>query len=47
MTKQDPERRTAREQRDSGGADEAQKSAGAKSRKTVPSTPASSRRRGS
>lgn len=37
MTKEDPERRTARNQRDSGGADEAQKGGGAKTRKTVPS----------
>lgn len=36
MTRKDPERRTARTQRDSGGASEAQKSGGAVTRKTAP-----------
>ena len=48
MTKQDPERRTARNQRDSGGAAEAQKNGGAKTRKSAPppSAPTPTPRRG-
>jgi hypothetical protein len=44
MTQQDPERRTARNQRDSGGAAEAQKSGGPTTRKTVPRRPQPPRR---
>jgi hypothetical protein len=44
MTQQDPERRTARNQRDSGGAAEAQKNGGATTRKTVPPKPETPRR---